>query len=100
MSPFGNHRRGYGWMDGWMDGWNNLINRKNYSLSQAGLDRVRRDTDNEDNSINMDNMSHKDEDINMDQDDMGDKVSNLVPSAQTIATVLRSIADAADLYGS
>ena len=91
------------------------------------MDRVRRDTDNEDTTIdmNMDKMIHKaniaskdqmsnhmnqadqeeEEDIvdkvdKKDKKDKVDQVSNLLPSARTIATVLRSIADAADVFGS
>ena len=68
------------------------------------MDRVRRDTDNKDQTSSqdggedeVDKMEEVDELDNM---DMGDKLSNFLPSAQTIATVLRSIADAADLYES
>ena len=72
--------------------------------------RVRRDTDSEDTTLNMDRMSHKDQMSNhvnqVDEEDEEDvlhkvdHVSNLLPSAQTIATVMRGIADVADLYGS
>ena len=72
--------------------------------------RVRRDTDSEDTTLNMDRMSHKDQMSNhvnqVDEEDEEDvlhkvdQVSNLLPSAQTIATVMRGIADVADLYGS
>ena len=75
--------------------------------------RVRRDTDSEDTALNMDRMSHKDQMSNHvnqadkeaeeDEEDVlhkVDHVSNLLPSAQTIATVMRGIADVADLYGS
>ena len=72
--------------------------------------RVRRDTDSEDTTLNMDRMSHKDQMSNhvnqVDEEDEEDvlhkvdHVSNLLPSAQTIASVMRGIADVADLYGS
>ena len=45
----------------------------------------------------VEEMEHIDND---EQEEMEELFSNKFPSAQTIATVLRSIADAADLYGS
>ena len=69
-------------------------------LSKAGLDRVRRDAEDKD----TDKISLVDRvDEEEEEEDKVDKVehfSNLLPSGQTIATVLRGIADAADLYGS
>ena len=69
------------------------------------MDRVRRDTDNKDQTSSQD--GHQEDEVDkmeevdeLDNMDMGDKLSNFLPSAQTIATVLRSIADAADLYES
>ena len=48
-----------------------------------------------------DKMSLVDEEEDkMDKVDKVEHLSNLLPSGQTIATVLRGIADAADLYGS
>ena len=44
-----------------------------------------------------DEMEHIDND---EEEEMEELFSNKFPSAHTIATVLRSIADAADLYGS
>ena len=70
------------------------------NLSKAGLDRIRRDADDKE----TDKMSLVDKvDEEEEGEDKVDKVehlSNLLPSGQTIATVLRGIADAADLYGS
>merc|ERR1712110_234230 len=69
---------------------------------RARMDRVRRDTDNKDQTSSQDGEEDEVDKIEevdeLDNMDMGDKLSNFLPSAQTIATVLRSIADAADLY--
>ena len=66
------------------------------------MDRVRRDTDNKDQTSSQDGQEDEVDKMEeeLDNMDMGDKLSNFLPSAQTIATVLRSIADAADLYES
>ena len=53
---------------------------------------MHRDTD------KMSLMEEDEEEI--DKVDKVEQLSNLLPSGQTIATVLRGIADAADLYGS
>ena len=50
----------------------------------------------EENSVeHIEHMDNDDE-----EEEMEELFSNKFPSAHTIATVLRSIADAADLYGS
>jgi len=89
---------------------------------RVGMDRVRRDTDDEYKKISMEKMSNKfdisseeqmsnhvekedeldkvDKVKKVEKVDKVDMVSNLLPSAQTIATVLRSIAEVADLYES
>ena len=45
----------------------------------------------------VEEMEHID---NVEEEEMEELFSNKFPSAHTIATVLRSIADAAELYGS
>ena len=49
----------------------------------------------EDNMVEEENIDNDDE-----EEEMEELFSNKFPSGQAIATVLRSIADAADLYGS
>ena len=58
---------------------------------------MRRSTSTQDHHGMVEEMEHID---NVEEEEMEELFSNKFPSAHTIATVLRSIADAAELYGS
>ena len=82
------------------------VSAQNY-LFQTGRDRVRRGAGTQVYPLNTeekeDELKNRIEEEKVDDDveeEMEDLFSNKFPSAHTIASVLRSIADAADLYRS